>query len=251
MRLLPCLVLLSICTVALATGPSGYWRFEDPSQPGKDFSGNGRDLEVVDAIKILKIGPKLAATADPVPGTGEANGTELSIAAESGALFADDGTLFGGQTLTVEAFVSPIVPGRFGHIASRWGGSQNAWRLAFNTTNFTLVLTLSPNSKATVPFKLDVPDTLSGGYPYVAATIEPFPSGMRVTLHAQKLSKGGTLISSITESGDLNKIYEGHTAFSIGGRGSTTGQNWRGRIDEVRFTLAALAPSELLISAAP
>jgi hypothetical protein len=246
--------LLLAIAVAKAAEPAtlAYWRFEDPDNLGKDSGGNGHDLLVVQEVSASPTEGAAAAVFNPVPQTGEPNVGMVSIAYDDGALFLEDASAFGGSAFTVEALVRPGTAGRWGHIISRWGAEQQSWRLGFNTTDSTLNFSASMDGRNYTPFILSVPDTKPGDYLYVAATLEADESaGAKVTLRCKNLTRDSELITQAFTNDQLVALFESPAPLSIGGTGAGTGSNWRGRLDEVRFSNGVLPVEKLLITPKP
>lgn len=248
------IALMFATSFAYAGDPStiAYWRFEDPDNLGKDSSGNGHDLVVLQEVSASPIEGAAAAAFDPVPQTGEPNDGMVSITNNDGALFLNDASAFGGSAFTVEALVRPSVAGRWGHIISRWGTRQQSWRLGFNTTDSKLNFSVSTDGRNFTPFILEVPGTKPGDYLYVAATFDAEQSaGVKVTLHCKNLTRDSELIAQEFSNDQIFALFESPAPLSIGGTGADTSSNWRGRLDEVRFSEGVLPVDKLLITPKP
>ncbi len=254
--------LLALATAALtllphlswsqATAPStiAYWRFEDEANPGKDSGPDRIDLTQLGDLRVMPNDGPSASNVNLILQNGESNSFSLSISQEDGALFSEAVEKFVLEEFTVEGIIRVGTEGRFAHIVSRWGKGASSWRLAFNSTEWTLSFALSQNGRDIVPFALPVPDTKVGDYLYVAAKVSVNAStGSKVELLAQNLSRQSPLERATQTNPDASIIFEGNAPISIGGVGLETGdkQNWRGRIDEVRISSGLLPDESLLI----
>lgn len=253
-RLLSIAIFATLLPASQASEPVtvAYWRFEDPDNLGKDSSGNKHDLVILPEVSASRIEGAAAAVFDPVPQTGEPNTGMVAITNTDGALFLNDSSAFGGSAFTIEALVRPGVARRWGHIISRWGTNQQSWRLGFNTTDSKLNFSVSMDGRNFTPFILDVPDTKPGDYLYVAATFEAEESaGAKVTLRCKNLTRDSELIAQEFSNDQLFAPFDSPAPLSIGGTGAGTGSNWRGRLDEVRFSKGVLPVEKLLITPKP
>jgi hypothetical protein len=253
------------------TNTVGYWRFEQGAWL-TDSSGNNHTLTnrgtngFVTQTALPESGPG-SAFPDPVPQNGLANSNATTFGG-GGRLTAADNAAFTTSAFTIEAFINAtnLNLAYTPFIASQWNSTSSAndrsWGLAVTRTGTNptspgqLQMLLSPNGTNSQIIYSGVNLVLTEGRDYyVAATVSlgAAEADRRITFYLKDLTSSGLLLSNTVGHSTTN-LFDSTAAFSIGGQGASTGTGaslFHGVIDEVRFSNAVLAESDLLIVPEP
>lgn len=266
-------VAAALLSAAALAGPAqaatvAHWRFEgNGSGFLSDSSGNGHALSTAGTGTVTQAARPASGAGSAFPATvaGQPNNAAASFPGGGSTPYltaADDAAWrgAGGTTFTVEALVNfgSIATSTTEYLAGHFGStSERSWYVAIRRE------TGSPF----VRFFAD-PDGLStggnvqwdfGGIPLtagndyyiavVADLTQGTPTARPVTLYVQDLTSG-TSMQTLTQnqaSNSLSAFYDAAVPFTIGATNAATSP-FSGLVDEVRFSDAALAPSELLVA---
>lgn len=246
------LYLLSISLSAAhsaETSIEAYWRFEESSALGTNTIPGSPSLETNGAVECVPVRGG-ALEMNPIPQTGEANGSMIFLPAEAGVLITDGFEEHLGSEFTVEAIIQPNVAGTFSVFASRFGDESNrSWRFGFNTTSATLHMGLSSNGESLAAFDTTLPAFRVNDFLYVAAVVKVDPSeGTTVTLYSKNLTQQGELIHSAVTNSSLTQLHHSSEPLIIGAASVTHSHKWIGALDEIRVSKKALRQEDLLVS---
>lgn len=240
-----------ITAYSAETSTEAYWRFEEPSALGANTIAGSPSLETNGTVESVPVRGG-ALEMNPIPKTGEANGSMIFLPAESGVLIADGLEEHLGGEFTVEAIIQPNVAGTFSVFASRFGDESNkSWRFGFNTTSVTLHMGLSANGESIAAFDMTLPAFRLNDFLYVAAVVKVDPSGgTTVTLYSKNLTQQGELINSAVTNSSLTMLHQSTEPLVIGAGSVIQSHKWIGALDEIRISTRALSQEELLVSPA-
>ncbi|EIP98292.1 PEP-CTERM putative exosortase interaction domain-containing protein [Opitutaceae bacterium TAV1] len=251
---------------AMAADTIGWWRFEDASNLGRDYSGNNLHL-TVSSTPPAQVNTPFGST---VPLTGDANTKAISLDSSGTVknyLNIADSPVFNFQSFTIEANISissfngsnpAVIASQFGYES---GANANAnWLFGIKTTG-ELYLRLGNSANQGTSYNdlnsgLFLTTGANAKNYYVGASVIADDSGTTAVFYLQDLSAGGD-VQSVIKTASLKALATASTApFVIGTSSNKDGgiyeyRNFGGTIDEVRLTNGVLTQDQLLASAAP
>ncbi len=219
---------VQLACAAAAVPPDGFWNFEDAPGFLADSSAHGRTLSNTGVVPVSSGGPAAG---------------QAAVFTGTQRLTVPDAPLWSSPRFTIEAYfrLSAVSTGSTQVIASHHNntGNQRDWHLAEAGGKLRFHRSTNGTSAVTVDSF-----TLTAGHDYFAAAIVDSP-GSSVRLVLKDLTTGA---DPQTEQKTISTAtYDADAMFSIGATGTTpTGTSFfKGVIDGVRFTSAALGTAEL------
>jgi len=224
-----------------------HYRFEDGVFLD-DSSGNSFNLST-NGTSPASADTDFGAVDFPttVPQTGASNTGYADFTGTTNSLTAADNAAFTNpSSFTVEAFVSYTNNGALQNVLAQWadggGSSDRSFRFGINGAdkiNFGLYDGGTSNFDST--FSLE-----SGDDYYIAATFSDTGANASLTIYAQNLTDGGSLMSDSTTIA-FGTLANSPLTLSIGAYDGTD-KPFDGAIDEVRLSDTVLSTGELLVS---
>ena len=229
MRFLPVIVAFSCVRLSVAVAaPEGYWSFEETPGFLADASPNGRTLTNSGVTALPSGGP----------GAGQA-----ALFAGAQRMMVPDSAVWSSARFTIEAYFRPtgVSTGATQVIACHHNNTSNqrGWHLAEAGSKLRFAKSINGST-------LDSVDsfTLVAGHDYYAAAIFDGVTG-RVRMVLKDRTAGTPVESELRTI--ATGTYDANSPFAIGSTGTETGGSsfFKGAIDNVRFTAAALPTEEL------
>ena len=223
-----------------------HWRFEDSPGFTNDSSSTGLNLINTAAAQYTLPGSGAGSDfSDPVPRTGDTNAKGAQFDNSSDLMeTGNSGITPLTDDFTVEAFINnDFIEGSRNTIVSQWDYTVNKRVFQFTIEGGVLKAYISTTGADSPGYTSSLSITDDKDY-YVALVFDL--DGGDVTFYAQNLSDGGTLQSDTVAHTHTELIQDDR--FVVGGGVSATANNFRGVIDEVRISRAALPVKSLLIS---
>jgi hypothetical protein len=261
----------------------GYWRFEeaDGSTTTADVSSNNNTMTGINNAQVDD--NVFGGLPDTIPQTGASN-TKWGNMANDFDVDGGDGEAGGGfkapdigdysvTDFTAETYARSG-QSSFQHMVGQWSGSSDrGWRFAFNTSNNSLLMNYTTDGSTVTSFIASEANLNSGNTGsdivlgtnrnlYFAVTVDvDATNGTSMTFYAQEYNNDGTaktdlLSHTVTDSSITSGVFDSSGPLTLGASSDvsgnlTQGAELEGRLDEVRFSNAALDRSDLLAVPSP
>ncbi|MDA3923964.1 MAG: autotransporter-associated beta strand repeat-containing protein [Kiritimatiellae bacterium] len=213
----------------LAYNPQAWYRFDDPSELGKDSSGNAYDLDVVNTPYYDASGRR--------GGAAGFNTADLDMLRYSSGVPATFPT--GNSSYTFAVWCNPNVANTLG-MPLYWGSisTSDGYASLFRFDGESQVLFSNFGNNKTVSSSFNLfENSLNNGWHHIASTYNG-------VTHERKIYIDGELKSSDTRSNDLNIQNE---LFQLGGAPYSTANYYDGLLDDVMIFNNVLESDDIAV----